>query len=307
MSYVDYVAENVDNSIKYSKLIAEKLNGNKLFESMEDEERIPMPEEVGFEAHDEEEEEDENKNLSIENEEETEEEEASINDTPELEDTIENEVEETEEETEEECEDGEPCDDETEEEEEHEHSTEININIDESKTDLSKQMDMLIEEAKKRKASETNEHHFLKFLNKSQVDSFYSLNPAEQETVVCYINEKKTSGKNYMSTADVLKMIKEALSTRTETLEEKLLRLMPEQIKPIWSELNESSKISILSQAKLHPDLNSDELVEHFWLTRSLKKNESVNRKLISKDTLINDDKVSDDTVSLIMEKFRKL
>lgn len=302
MSYVDYVAENVDNSIKYSKLIAEKLNGNKLFESMDDEERIPMPEEVGFEAHDEEEEEDQN--LSIENDEETEEEEASINDTPELDATIEDEMEEDENQEigEEECE---PCGEE--EEEEHEHSTEININIDESNTDLSKQMDMLIEEAKKRKASETNEHHFLKFLNKSQVDSFYSLNTAEQETVVCYINEKKATGKNYMSTADVLKMIKEALSTRTETLEEKLLRLMPEQIKPIWSELNESSKISILSQAKLHPDLNSDELVEHFWLTRSLKKNESVNRKLLSNDTLINDDKLSDDKVSLIMEKFRKL
>ena len=166
---------------------------------------------------------------------------------------------------------------------------------------------MLINEAKKRKASETNEHHFLKFLNKSQIDNFYSLTPAEQETVVSYINEKKAIGNSYMSSKDVLTMIKESLSLKSETLEERLLRLMPEQIKPIWQGLNESAKISILSQAKLHPDLGTEQLVEHFWLTRSLRKNESVNKKLLSTDTLIQEDKLSDDKVNSILEKFRQL
>ena len=300
MSYVDYIGESLDNSLKYSKMIAEKLNGNKLFESADDEDRIPMPEEsnLGFSTIEEEEEENE-----IDHEEDQE---ASIENTPELENTpdaIETEEDQdlnTEEEEEEQI-----CDDDNENCED-DHSTQINIKVEES-TDLSKQIDMLINEAKKRKASETNEHHFLKFLNKSQIDNFYSLTPAEQETVVSYINEKKAIGNSYMSSKDVLTMIKESLSLKSETLEERLLRLMPEQIKPIWQGLNESAKISILSQAKLHPDLGTEQLVEHFWLTRSLRKNESVNKKLLSTDTLIQEDKLSDDKVNSILEKFRQL
>lgn len=317
MAYVDYISENLDNSVKYSKLIAEKLNGNKLFENTDDEDRIPMPEEAGFESYEEEESDDdfsseeesdddsistdENPELSTDQDDST-----SLTDTPELE----NIPVSTEEEEETSTEETTPSMEEesSEEEEEHVGSTQININIDEkSETDLSKQIDMLIQEAKKRKAAETNEHHFLKFLNKSQVDSFYSLTSSEQEQVVTYISEKVANGNLYTSSSDVLKMIKEALSTKTETIETKILRLMPEQIKPIWAGLNESTKISILSQAKLFPDLNSDQMVEHFWLTRSLKKNESTNKQLVSSDKLIQEDKLSDDTVNSILEKFRKL
>ena len=132
---------------------------------------------------------------------------------------------------------------------------------------LDEKIDKLIEEAKKRKASETNEHHFLKFLNKSQVDSFYNLENDEQEKVVAHINERG----NYMSDGDVLKLMQEALSLKAETLEEKLIRLMPDSIKENWEQMDESAKVSILSQAKLYPELTTEQQIEHFWLTRNIK------------------------------------
>jgi len=313
IAYADYIAEGLDKSIKYSKLIAEKLNGNKLFESMEDEEeRFPMPEDAGLDAidteeHEEHEEhEEESEGSEEENMDEVDSNEEE-NETPEL-DSVECEGQECEDEEHEENEE-----EKSEEEHEHdEHSTEININIDQSGAEveehqftesLTDQINKLIEEAKKRKASETNEHHFLSFLNKSQIDSFYGLSRDEQEQVVSYINEKG----NYFTSKEVLTYIREALSIKTETLEDKLVRLMPERVKPIWASLTESAKVSILSQARLHPDLNSDEMIEHFWLTRNLKKNESVNKQLLSSNELINEDKLSDDKLQSIMERFRKL
>jgi hypothetical protein len=102
-------------------------------------------------------------------------------------------------------------------------------------------------------------------------------------------------------------MIGEALSTKNESLEERLIRLMPENIKPIWSRLNESSKKSILSQARLYPDLTTESKVEHFWLTRPFKKNESVTKKLVEHSALIQEDKLSDNEMSAIMERFKNL
>ena len=171
-----------------------------------------------------------------------------------------------------------------------------------SDTELSKQIDKLIEEAKKRKVSETSDLHFLKFLNKTQVDSFNSLTNEEQEQVKLYISEK-----SYFTSSDVLRLISEALSTKNETLEERLIRLMPENIKPIWNQINESSKKSILSQARLYPDLNTESKVEHFWLTRNLKKNESVTKKLVSHSAIIQEDKLTDNEMTAILERFKSI
>ena len=173
-----------------------------------------------------------------------------------------------------------------------------------SDSDLSKSIDKLIEEAKKRKVAENSDLHFLKFLNKSQVDSFYSLENEDQETVKLYISEK-----SYFTTSDVLKLISEALSKKNETLEERVIRLMPENVKPIWNQLNESSRKSILSQARLYPEdvMTSESQIEHFWLTRNLKKNESVTKKLVSHEALIQEDKVSDSDLKAILERFKNL
>jgi hypothetical protein len=279
IAYSEYIAENLDKTVSYAGLIAEKLNGNKLNESKGN--SFPTLEEVGFEmiASEEEgmpmayEEEEEGMPHLVASEEGTYGEEEGM---PEM-----------------------PMAHEKEEENPYGEESKFEGNSD---TELSQQIDKLIEEAKKRKVSESNDLHFLKFLNKSQVDSYYSLTNEEQEQVKLYINEK-----SYFTSSDVLKMIGEALSVKNESLEERLIRLMPENIKPIWSQLNESSKKSILSQARLYPDLTTESKVEHFWLTRPFKKNESVTKKLVEHNALIQEDKLSDGDVTAIMERFKNL
>ncbi len=84
---------------------------------------------------------------------------------------------------------------------------------------------------------------------------------------------------------------------------------MPENTKAIWSQLNESGKKALLSQARLYPEerLMTESQIEHFWLTRNLRKNESVTKKLVSHDTLIQEDKLSDGEVKAIMERFKNI
>ena len=305
IAYSEYIAENLDKSISYQSLIVEKLNGGKLFESNEEEEeRLPSLNVVGIESYEEEEndkyEEEENKwNDSNEA--------PSADETPKLEsnesDSYEaDEAEETPSEAEETPSEAEEKPYEVEEtSSEAEEAPKYEGNSD---TELSKSIDKLIEEAKKRKAVETSDLHFLKFLNKSQVDSYYSLTNEEQEAVTLYISEK-----SFFTQQDVLRLISEALSTKNETLEERVIRLMPENIKPIWNQLNENARKSILSQARLYPSevMTTESQVEHFWMTRNLKKNESVTKKLVSHESLIQEDKISENELTAIMERFKNL
>jgi len=293
IAYSEYIAENLDKTVSYAGMISEKLNGTKLNENKGKGKLLPTLEEFGFEEASEEE--------MMGHEEEMmphemmghEEEEGMMPHEMmghEEEETMPHEEEEEMMPHEEEEGMG---------HEEEEMTQEFEGNSD---TELSKQIDKLIAEAKKRKVSETNDLHFLKFLNKSQVDSYYSLTNEEQEQVKLYINER-----SYFTSSEVLKLINEALSTKNEGLEERLIRLMPENIKPIWKQLNESSKKSILSQARLYSDLTTESKVEHFWLTRSLKKNESVSKKLVAHEALIQEDKLSDKEMTSIMERFKNL
>jgi hypothetical protein len=284
IAYSEYIAENLDNSISYQGLIVEKLNtkkGGRINENNGEE--FPSLQSAGFESIAEEEEEE------------------HVTSVDEVEEpTMENfEMEEENDEVPAELEEHEEIP--AEEEEYNEYSEQVSG---ESDSELSQSIDKLINEAKKRKVSETTDLNFLKFLNKSQVDSFYALTTEEQETVKLHINER-----SYFTSKDVLSLISEALSTKNETLEDRVVRLMPENIKPIWNQLNESSKKSILSQARLYPEevLMTDGQVEHFWLTRNLKKNESVTKKLVSHESLIQEDKLSDKEVQMIMERFKNI
>jgi hypothetical protein len=277
IAYSEYIAENLDKSISYAGMIAEKLNGGKLFESAED--AFPALNSYGFETVGNEEEE------AHSNEEDKEEEEIAPAGIAEV-NPEEKYAKEEDKEEEEEC--G-PMD------------YEVSGNTD---SELSESIDKLIEEAKKRKVSETSDLNFLKFLSKSQVDSYYALTNEEQDAVKLHINES-----SYFSQKEVLTLISEALSTKTETLEERVIRMMPENTKAIWAQLNESAKKSFLSQARLYPEemLMTESQIEHFWETRNLKKNESVTKKLVSHDSLIQEDRLSDSEFSAIMERFKNI
>ena len=283
IAYSEYIAENLDKSISYQGLIVEKLNSGKLNEAFGgEEEAFPSLQAAGFEDA---EEEDENCGPNA-----TEEDEEEYNGVPSAHEeeayNMENEEENENEENEEEV---------------HSHNYEVGGHED---SELSESINKLIEEAKKRKVSESTDLNFLKFLNKSQVDSFYALSDEEQESVKLHINER-----SYFTSKDVLGLIAEALSTKNETLEERVIRLMPENTKAIWSQMNESAKKSILSQARLYPAevLMTESQVEHFWATRKLKTNESVTKKLVSHESLIQEDKLSDNDVTAIMERFKNI
>ncbi len=326
IAYSDYIAESLDKTITYTGMITEKLNGSKLNESVEGGKFLTL-EEYGF---DEEEEvlpinseddtiegaEGEEPIEGAEGEEPIEGDEqiiAKLQDLNAEEGTLLDELsaqeagENSDETTENLPIEGTEGADETEGGENIEGEEDFDAGADEDEpkfetnTDLSKQIDTLIAEAKKRKASETSDLHFLKFLNKSQAESFNSLTNEERELVTVYLNEN-----TYFSSADVLRLMNEALSTKNESLEETLIRLMPENIKPIWEQMNESAKKSILSQARLYPDLNNDQKVEHFWLTRNLKKNEST-KKLVSHEGIIQEDKLSNNEMVSILERFKNL
>jgi hypothetical protein len=305
IAYSEYIAENLDKSISYQSLIVEKLNGGKLFESNEEEERLPSLNVVGIESYEEEEndkyEEEEENSWNDSNES------PSAEETPKMEsnelgsyeaeesEETSSEAEETSSEAEETSSEAEETSSEADEAPKYEGN---------SDTELSKSIDKLIEEAKKRKAVETSDLHFLTFLNKSQVDSYYSLTNEEQDAVKLYISEK-----SFFTQQDVLRLISDALTTKNETLEERVIRLMPENIKPIWNQLNENARKSILSQARLYPTevMSTDSQVEHFWMTRNLKKNESVTKKLVSHESLIQEDKISENELTAIMERFKNL
>ena len=280
IAYSEYIAENLDKSISYQGMIVEKLNGGKLNESAE--EAFPSLSAAGFDSLEDEEENNEEENYGHEDEDEDENgiAEVSPSHVHAHEDNEENEDED------EDCGPG---------------SYEVSGHSD---SELSESIDKLIEEATKRKVSETSDMNFLKFMSKSQVDSFYALTNEEQETVKLHINER-----SYFTQKEVLSLIAEALSTKNESLEERVIRMMPENTKAIWNQLNESAKKSILSQARLYPAevLQTEAQIEHFWATRNLKKNESVSKKLVSHEALIQEDKLSDNEVSAIMERFKNI
>jgi hypothetical protein len=298
IAYADYIAENLDKSISYTGKVVEKLNSNKLFENSSSTDMLPsieseFPPVDEFTEEEEEFSDDDSENLIDDmgySDGYTEEEEFSDEDSDD--EKVWNDEDEFTEEEEFSDEDYSEEDESTDQYPEFETSNE---------SKLSKQIDKLILEAKKRKASETSDLHFIKFLNKSQANSFYGLTKDEQEQVTAYINEKS----NYFSSSDVMKLIQEALSIKSETLEDRIVRLMPDNIKPIWKQLNEAMRKSILSQARLYPELDSDLKVEHFWLTRNIKKNES--KKLISTDNLIQEEVISDKEMSSILERFRSI
>ena len=279
IAYSEYLAENMDKTISYAGLISEKVNGSRLNESRGGK-MIPTLEDYGFEEGDLEGEGYGDEDLPVYGK--------MKKDLPKSTSAYYMDTEGCEE-----------CGYDEDTIETDPLGEEGNPVYNESK--LSKQIDKLILEAKKRKVSENNDLNFLKFLNKTQVDSFHNLTTEEQETVKLYVNER-----SYFTGGEVLRLINEALSAKNESLEERLIRLMPDNIKPIWNKIDESTKKSIVSQAKLYPELDSELKVEHFWNTRQFKK-EQTSKKLVSHEALIQEDRLSEKEIGSILERFKSI
>ncbi len=326
IAYSEYIAENLDKSINYQGMIVEKLNlgSRKINEGLEDEEgneEFPSLQDAGFEDVQGENEEGQEEEFDGSEEGQADEFEGGDDFASEAEEFA-NQAKEFAQNAQEfasgeghdheegqelpEGEEGqelpEGIEGEEGQEEEFEGGEEDEFSG-ENDSELSESINKLIEEAKKRKVSESSDLNFLKFLNKSQVDSYYALTNEEQDNVKLHINER-----SYFTQRDVLTLISESLSTKNETLEERVIRLMPDTMKPTWSSLNESAKKSILSQARLYPEevLRTETQVDHFWSTRNIKTNEST-KKLVSHENLIQEDRLSDSEVTRIMERFKNV
>ena len=314
IAYSDYISENLDKAISYAGMISERLNGNKVNEDVSN--SIPTLEEFGFEE--------ENDDLDIMDPVYIKDDNisgAEINpihsDEP-IDNTSSTVVgpsaefnEPTNTDVIAEPTDVEPVEGATDVIAE---PTDVVADVEtvdqpemsfhgESDSELSVSIDKLISEASKRKIVESNDLHFLKFLSKAQVDGYYSLTNEEQELVKLHVNENK----NYYNAKDVLTLIQEALSVKNETVENRVVRLMPDSIKPMWENLNENAKRSVLSQAKLYPDLTNESAIEHFWYTRNINKPEASSKKLMSHDSLIQEDKLSENQVNSILERIKRL
>ena len=295
IAYSEYVAESLDKSISYQGMIVERLNGGfRLNENAQEEgegHAFPTLQDAGFEENEDEHDEEDEEFAGHE----------GHGDFAEEAEEFAHDAEEFAHDAEEFA--GHEGHEEHEELEDEEGQEESQFKGEED-SELSESINRLIEEAKKRKVSESSDLNFLKFLNKSQVDSFYALSDEEQESVKLHINES-----SYFTQKEVLTLIAESLSTKNESLEERVIRLMPENMKPIWGQLNESAKKSVLSQARLYPEdvLKTENQIEHFWATRNLKKNESVTKKLVSHEALIQEDKLSSNEMNAILERFKSL
>jgi hypothetical protein len=161
----------------------------------------------------------------------------------------------------------------------------------------------LIMEAKKREASKTNEPHFFSFLTNEQIKSFRSLSDDDQETVIVAMNESD----GYFTQTDVLNIMRQSLSAPKETIEEKVLSLMPETVKPAWEGLNESEKRSIMAQARLH-NIKNDEQIVGFWETRKLTNSLNESRmKILSDVKLVDPNVIPDDVAAAFIERFKSL
>jgi len=142
-------------------------------------------------------------------------------------------------------------------------------------SNLMESVKKLITEAKKREASKVEVPNFFKFMNENQIESFKTLDFNKQEEVKLFMEDK-----DYFSNEDVTKLLYYAIEAKPKTLNEKIIENIPEDIKPLWENLNESIQQSVLASSAWFP-IKNELSIEHFWRTRNLEKynanlNESV-------------------------------
>lgn len=168
---------------------------------------------------------------------------------------------------------------------------------------LTESIQSLIAETKKRKAAEEATPHFFGFLNESEIASFRALTRDEQEKIIVAVNESE----GYFCKQDVLKIMHKALEVPGETIEERLVKNMPEDIKAIFEAKSDEFKRSILAQSKYY-DLNTNDKMVHFWRTRKIEEeviNES--KKTLASFNFIETNEMTEKEIEAFKNKFERL
>lgn len=160
----------------------------------------------------------------------------------------------------------------------------------------------MIAEIKKREASKNiDEPHFFEFLSEENKVAFMKLSPSVKEEIVA-VAEQRT----YYSEADVLAIIREVTTETNETFEQRLLRNMPSEIRPVWEKLTLAQKQEKINESGFFT-LNDDHAMREFWISRRFEDKQDSGRKLITES--LNDDKSvaspSDDSIDAFLQRFR--
>ena len=171
---------------------------------------------------------------------------------------------------------------------------------------LKNDLNTLINETKKRKASEEDQPHFLMFLTEKRKEAYFALSNEDKTKVKFAL--KESEGK-YTSEAQVIAIINEALSPKRKTFNELLLDAMPSELKPIWEKLDTAVQQQILTTSRLFPALDSVQKFESFWYSRELDRytKEKPSRQLITENRIVDNSKLTDAQLDGFKKVFEKL
>jgi len=171
---------------------------------------------------------------------------------------------------------------------------------------LKENLNTLILETKKRKASEEDQPHFLMFLTEKRKAAYYAL-PNEDKTKV-KIALKENEGK-YTSEAQVIAIMNESLSPKRKSFNDLLIDAMPSEIKPIWEKLDPNVQNSVLLTSRLFPALDTVQKFESFWYSRDLERytNEKPSKQLITENRIVDGSKLSESQLDRFKSVFDKL
>lgn len=178
-------------------------------------------------------------------------------------------------------------------------------NIEEEPTgDLLEATKKFINEVKKRETSRNEKPHFFNFLSEAQISDFKALTAIDQEKVKLAINESE-----YLSSNDIMRIIAKTLSPKELTKEERIVKALPEDLKPIWESLDSNLQKNILSKSKFF-NLRTDEHLVNFWESADLNAyaiNE--NSALINENSneMKDNDTLSDVEIAKFMNKFNSI
>jgi hypothetical protein len=172
---------------------------------------------------------------------------------------------------------------------------------------LKENLNTLINETKKRKASEDDQPNFLLFLTEKRKAAYYALSNEDKTKVKIAL--KESEGK-YSSEAQVIALINEALSPKKKkSFNDLLIESMPSELKPVWEKLNENVQDNILAQARLFPTLDTVQKFESFWYSRELARytNEKPAKQLITENHIVDDSKLTESQIDRFKAVFNKL
>jgi methyl-accepting chemotaxis protein len=138
-------------------------------------------------------------------------------------------------------------------------------NNDDFKSDITNQLNAILESAKTEKETETDKkYHFFQFLGEAKRREFDSLNAETQEKIV---NAFQTN--RYYGTSDANKIWEGCFIQATKKAD--WLLQMPARYLASWNTLTESQKNSIKAQASTRL-LESQYQIDNFWATRDLRE-----------------------------------